>query len=163
MSNIRYNEQEEAFELPYKLWGKTLTVRFYVDEEADIMNNLKAVAEKLAKLDGSRRQIAELLIDEGSITQEERRTHVHRNIIFPAFGNVSTKPKIDISPITGGTEYGDVLILCSDGLSDYVSPIDMEEIMELPRSLPERLQMLLEKASANQSKDNITVAAILCC
>ncbi|MCR5016999.1 MAG: hypothetical protein K6A75_10630 [Ruminococcus sp.] len=65
MSNIRYNEQEEAFELPYKLWGETLTVRFYVDEEADIMNNLKAVAEKLAKLDGSRRQIAELLIDEG--------------------------------------------------------------------------------------------------
>ena len=65
LSNIRYNEQEEAFELPYKLWGKTLTVRFYVDEEADIMNNLKAVAEKLAKLDGSRRQIAELLIDEG--------------------------------------------------------------------------------------------------
>ena len=56
-----------------------------------------------------------------------------------------------------------MLILCSDGLSDYVSPIDMEEIMELPRSLPERLQLLLEKASANESKDNITVAAIVCC
>ncbi|MDO4862620.1 MAG: hypothetical protein Q4A05_00515 [Ruminococcus sp.] len=65
MSNIKYNEQEEAFELPYKLWGETMTVRFYVDEEADIMKNLKAVAEKLAKLDGSRRQIAELLIDDG--------------------------------------------------------------------------------------------------
>ena len=65
MSNIKYNEQEEAFELPYKLWDNTMTVRCYVDEEADIMKNLKAVAEKLAKLDGSRRQIAELLIDEG--------------------------------------------------------------------------------------------------
>ena len=29
------------------------------------MQNLKAIAEKLAKLDGSRKQIAELLIDEG--------------------------------------------------------------------------------------------------
>lgn len=107
--------------------------------------------------------LVQLLYEEGSITLAERKTHVHRNIIFPAFGNVSTRPKIDISPITGGTEFGDVLILCSDGLSDYVSPIDMEEIMELPRSLPERLQLLLEKASANESKDNITVAAIVCC
>lgn len=65
MSNIKYNEQEEAFELPYKLWDETAVVRFYVENEAEIMQNLKAVAEKLAKLDGSRRQLAELLIDEG--------------------------------------------------------------------------------------------------
>ena len=65
MSNITYNEQEEAFELPYKLWGETRTVRFYVESEEEIMSRLKDVAEKLAKLDGSRRQIAELLIDEG--------------------------------------------------------------------------------------------------
>lgn len=65
MSNIKYNKQEEAFELPYKLWDSTMIVRFYTDKENDIMNNLKAVAEKLAKLDGSRRNIAELLIDEG--------------------------------------------------------------------------------------------------
>ena len=65
MSNIKYNEQEEAFELPYKLWDETATVRFYVGEEADIIKNLKDVAAKLAKLDGSRRQIAELLIDDG--------------------------------------------------------------------------------------------------
>jgi len=107
--------------------------------------------------------LVQLLYEEGSITLAERRTHVHRNIIFPAFGNVSTKPKIDISPISGGIEFGDILILCTDGLSDYVSPIDIEEIMELPRSLPERLELLLEKALANKGKDNITVAAILCC
>ena len=65
MSNIKYNEQDEAFELPYKLWGETMTVRFYVESEEEIMQNLKAIAEKLAKLDGSRKQIAELLIDDG--------------------------------------------------------------------------------------------------
>lgn len=65
MSNIKYNEQEEAFELPYKLWDEIATVRFYVEEEAEIMQNLKAIAEKLAKVDGSRKQIAGLLIDEG--------------------------------------------------------------------------------------------------
>lgn len=65
MSNIKYNEAEEAFELPYKLWGNSQTVRFYVEEEAVIMDNLTAIAEKLAKLDGSRKLIAKLITDEG--------------------------------------------------------------------------------------------------
>ncbi|MCQ2459391.1 MAG: hypothetical protein MJ081_03350 [Ruminococcus sp.] len=65
MSNIRYNEQEEAFELPYKLWDNAVTVRFYVDSEEDIMNNLSAVAQKLAAVDGGKIKAAELLIDEG--------------------------------------------------------------------------------------------------
>lgn len=65
LSNIKYNEKEEAYELPYKIWGNDMTVRFYVDDEAEIMSNLKTIAEKLAKLDGGRRQTAEVLIDEG--------------------------------------------------------------------------------------------------
>jgi len=65
LSNIRYNEAEEAFELPYKLWDNTQTVRFYVEEESVIMENLTAIAEKLAKLDGSRKLIAKLITDEG--------------------------------------------------------------------------------------------------
>lgn len=65
MSNIKYNEREEAFELPYKIWGKPQTVRFYVEEESEIMKNLSEIAEKLAKVDESKTQIAALLIDEG--------------------------------------------------------------------------------------------------
>ena len=65
MSNISYNKQEEAFELSYKLWDETMTVRFYVEDEKQIMDNLSSIAKKLAKLDGSRRQLAEIIIDEG--------------------------------------------------------------------------------------------------
>ena len=107
--------------------------------------------------------LVQLLYEEGTITMAQRRTHVHRNIIFPAFGNVNTPPKIDISPLEGGFECGDVLLMCSDGLSDYVSPLDMEEIMELPRSLPERLDMLVKKALGNEGSDNVTIAAVICC
>jgi len=107
--------------------------------------------------------LVQLLYEEGSITMEERRTHVHRNIIFPAFGNVNTEPQIDILRIDGGIAGGDILLLCSDGLSDYVSPLDMEEILELPRNLPERLEMLVKLASERKSEDNITVAAAVFC
>lgn len=65
MSNIRYNEQEEAFELPYKLWNNTMTVRFYTDSEETIMKKLSDIAKKLAKLDGSKSTVAGMLIDEG--------------------------------------------------------------------------------------------------
>ncbi len=65
MSNIKYNPKEEAFELPYKIWESSLTVRFYVEEESEIMSNLSVIADKLAKVDGSKNQIADLLINEG--------------------------------------------------------------------------------------------------
>jgi len=107
--------------------------------------------------------LVQLLYEEGTNTMAQRRTHVHRNIIFPAFGNVNTPPKIDVSPLDGGFDFGDVLLMCSDGLSDYVSPLDMEEIMELPRSLPERLEMLVKKALGNGGSDNVTIVAVICC
>lgn len=107
--------------------------------------------------------LVQLLYEEGTITLEQKRTHVHRNIIFPALGNVTTKPKIDIAPIEGGMEYGDVLLLCTDGLSDYVSSLDMEEILELPKSLSDRLNMLVQKALENGSEDNVTVIAVVYC
>ena len=65
MSNIKYNEQEEAYELPYKLWNNIITVRFYTEDEETIMKNLKDIAKKLAKLDGSKSTVAGMLIDEG--------------------------------------------------------------------------------------------------
>ena len=65
MSNIKYNKQEEAFELPYKLWNETMNVRFYTENEDTIINNLTHIAKKLAKLDGSKSTIAAMLIDEG--------------------------------------------------------------------------------------------------
>ncbi|MBR3281951.1 MAG: hypothetical protein IKI56_01490 [Ruminococcus sp.] len=64
MSNIVYNEKEEAFELPYKIWENMQTVRFYVENESEIMDNLSAIAQKLAKLDGSRKHIASMLISD---------------------------------------------------------------------------------------------------
>lgn len=105
--------------------------------------------------------LVQLLYEEGTITLEQRRTHVHRNIIFPAFGNINTVPKIDITPIEGGLERGDILLLCTDGISDYLSPLDMEEFLELPKKLPDRLELMVKSALEKGCKDNLTVIAIV--
>ena len=65
MSNIMYNQQEEAYELPYKLWDEMMTVRFYTESEETIISNLSDIAKKLARLDGGRDNIAAMLIDDG--------------------------------------------------------------------------------------------------
>ena len=140
---------------------------FAVDESNNILT-FNVGDSRLYRYRGGRiRQISrdqslvQLLIDEGAITREERREHVHRNIIFPVFGNVKSTPKVDTVSIDGGMEYGDLLLLCTDGLSDYVSVLDIEEVLEMPKPLQTRLDILVKKALDNGSKDNITVIAVV--
>ena len=138
-----------------------------VDEENNILT-FNVGDSRLYRFRGGRikqlsrdQSLVQLLIDEGAITIEERKSHVHRNIIFPVFGNVKSAPKVDTVSLDGGMEYGDLLLLCTDGLSDYVSVLDIEEILEMPKSLKNRLHLLVNKALENGSKDNITVIAIV--
>lgn len=65
MSNIKYNEEQEAYELPYKLWNETMTVRFYAEDESAIMSELPRIAEILETINGSRKKLASLITEEG--------------------------------------------------------------------------------------------------
>jgi protein phosphatase len=139
-------------------------------DENDNVDLINVGDSRLYRFRGGRlRQISkdqslvQMLYEEGSITHEELRTHVHKNIIFPVLGNVSTDPKIDIRRLDGGMEYGDILLLCTDGLSDYLSPLAIEEILHLPKSLPKRLELLVEKSLEKNCQDNITIAAVVYC
>lgn len=137
-----------------------------VDEEQNIMTFNVGDSRLYRFRQGKLKQISrdqslvQLLYEEGSITMEERKTHVHRNIIFPVFGNLKSDPQIDFLPLDG-MEYGDVLLLCTDGLSDCVSPLDIEEILEYPEPLKNRLLRLIEKSLEKGCKDNITVIAMV--
>ncbi|MDE6833886.1 MAG: protein phosphatase 2C domain-containing protein [Ruminococcus sp.] len=106
--------------------------------------------------------LVQLMYEEGSITPEQRKTHIRRNIIFPVFGNINTIPEIDLLRIER-MHYGDILLLCTDGLSDYVSSLEIEEILEMPISLHKRLSLMVRKALANKSTDNITIIAVVYC
>ncbi len=106
--------------------------------------------------------LVQLLYEEGSITEAEKKNHKHRNIIFPVMGNISSKPKPDIRNMNEIMKYGDVILICSDGLSDYVSCTEMEDILALPSNLTKRLQKLVKLAIDNGSQDNITIVALCC-
>ena len=106
--------------------------------------------------------LVQLLYEEGTITADEKKHHVHKNIIFPVMGNISAEPKPDIKNLNEIMKYGDLILICSDGLSDYVSCTEMEDILDLPAKLPKRLERLVKLAIDNGSQDNITIIALCC-
>lgn len=106
--------------------------------------------------------LVQLLFEEGTITADEKKTHVHKNIIFPVMGNIFSEPKPDIKNLHDIMKYGDLILICSDGLSDYVSKSDMEDILDLPAKLPRRLEKLVKLAIDKGSRDNITIVALCC-
>ncbi|MCR4644996.1 MAG: protein phosphatase 2C domain-containing protein, partial [Oscillospiraceae bacterium] len=90
--------------------------------------------------------LVQMLYEEGSITRAEREHHKRKNIIFPVLGNLKSLPIFDIQELEQSMEYGDVLLLCSDGLSDYVSSAEIEEGLAMAKPLVRRLQLLIELA-----------------
>lgn len=105
--------------------------------------------------------LVQMLYEEGTITSEEKKVHSHRNIILPAIGNLEDDPKPEVTTDHGGLQNGDLLLLCSDGLSDYVSNFEIEEILALPKPLPERISALVQLALEKGGKDNVTIVAVV--
>ncbi len=107
--------------------------------------------------------LVQILYQKGHITHEQLRNHNQKNIIFPVLGNVNSEPVIDVTAIEGGIEYGDLIILCTDGLSDSITEGEFEETLALPQKLPRRLARLVETACENGGSDNITAVILSVC
>ncbi len=105
--------------------------------------------------------LVQRLYEEGVITKEEQRNHRQRNIIFPVLGNLSSSPDYDVRDIEECVQYGDLLLICSDGLSDYITTDEMEEILAAPKPLVRRLRLMTERALENGGTDNITTIALM--
>ncbi|MGN1090276.1 MAG: PP2C family protein-serine/threonine phosphatase [Huintestinicola sp.] len=116
--------------------------------------------------DGEIRQLSkdqslvQLLYEQGRITGDERRSHAQKNVIFPVLGNISDDPVPDIIEIEGGIKKGDLIIICTDGLSDYITKGEFEEALSQPMKLSKRLRLLIDTAMENGSRDNATAVAV---
>ena len=104
--------------------------------------------------------LVQMLYEQGRITADEKKTHAQKNVIFPVLGNASEEPQPCITEIIGGVQRGDIIIICSDGLSDYITQGEFEEILALPMRLPRRIAKLAEAAIKNGSPDNVSVVGV---
>jgi serine/threonine protein phosphatase PrpC len=97
------------------------------------------------------------LIEAGQLTEEEAETFEHNNIILQALGTSDT---VQVDLTFAEVRKGDILLLCSDGLSGMVR---FEDIRETLRSGAEPLEIckaLTERANQSGGHDNITVIIV---
>lgn len=97
------------------------------------------------------------LIEAGQLTEEEAETFEHNNIILQALGTSDT---VQVDLTYAEVRRGDILLLCSDGLSGMVR---FEDIRETLRSGAEPLDIckaLTERANQAGGHDNITVIIV---
>jgi serine/threonine protein phosphatase PrpC len=98
--------------------------------------------------------IVEALLSAGAITPEEAEASPYRHVVTHAVG---AKPEVKVALLELPLHRGDVLLLCSDGLSNEVTPDEMSLAVAEGRSLDDACQRLVELANSRGGKDNVTV------
>ena len=97
------------------------------------------------------------LLKNGQITPEEASVHPHRNVIMRSLG---TEPDVLIDLGQFAWSEGDVVLICSDGLSNKVNSSSLEEWLNRMVSLQTKVDGLVEEALTAGGEDNITLVAV---
>lgn len=98
------------------------------------------------------------LFRNGQISQEELDNHPRRNVLTRALGT-DTEVSADLADVT--LAIGEILLLCSDGLSNFVSQEHLGKVAGIHEiSLEERAERLLQLALLAGGSDNISVAML---
>ena len=106
---------------------------------------------KLTQLTHDHSYVQEL-VDCGTITVEEAEHHPQKNIITKALGvDYRLEPEFTSEKL----QKGDVLLLCTDGLTNMV-PVDQMEKLLVQGPFYDTPDRLIEAANANGGSDNIT-------
>ncbi|TDQ07359.1 protein phosphatase 2C domain-containing protein [Pedobacter metabolipauper] len=100
--------------------------------------------------------------DTGRLTEDQAMRHPKRNEINKALGFGADLVAQDDYIEIGQSPFlpGDVILLCSDGLSDMVNKKEITEILISESDLPEKGKLLIDAANKNGGADNITVVLV---
>lgn len=100
--------------------------------------------------------VVQFMVENGQLTASEAKTHPRKNVITRAIG-VDEKLCVDLGECS--VEQGDRLLLCTDGLTNYVDTEDiLKELTDEDfESIPERL---IDLANNGGGGDNITAVVI---
>lgn len=100
--------------------------------------------------------VVQEMVDNGTLTPDEAKAHPRKNLITRALG-VSEELRIDFCEES--ISENDVLLICTDGLTNYVEP---QEIYELTAdgNFYEFSERLVNRANHNGGGDNVTVVTV---
>lgn len=101
--------------------------------------------------------LVEEMVRMGEMDKEVAKDHPDKNIITRAVG-VLPEVAVDFFEITLAEE--DMILMCSDGLTNMVEDSEIKRIVLGQRDIVEKAEKLVETANRNGGRDNITVVLI---
>ena len=99
----------------------------------------------------------EELVSLGRLERGSKDYKDKKNILTRAVG---TEDKLLVDFFEVGLEPGDFILMCSDGLSNMLEDVEMEEIVGSDLELEEKAEKLITVANDNGGKDNIAVVLV---
>lgn len=101
--------------------------------------------------------LVEEMVESGRLTRDEARSHSQKNFITRALG---TQEFLQVDTYLAAFKQGDIILMCSDGLTNMVAEIDIAYILSSKMCLADMAKRLIELANDNGGSDNITVVLI---
>ena len=94
------------------------------------------------------------MVMNGTLSSERARTHPEKNVITRAIG---AEDYLDIDFFTSDLHRGDLILMCSDGLTNMLEDEEILEILQRELPLEEKGRILVESANRSGGTDNISV------
>ncbi len=98
------------------------------------------------------------LVDSGRITHEEAAVHPRRSVLMRVLGDIDAAPEIDTTVFD--VVPGDRWLLCSDGLSSYVSDDKIEHALSSLPDVKDAGDRLVKDSLDQGAPDNVTVVIV---
>lgn len=141
--------------------GTTLTAAYLADGHLAIAHVGDSRAyllrgDELTRLTQDHSLVDEL-VRQGKLTEAQAAEHPQRSIITRALG---PEPEVEVDTFSYPVRAGDVLLLCSDGLTSMVAEDQVAKILLSASSLEDAADNLIARANDAGGRDNITV--VLC-
>ncbi len=130
--------------------GKYLQVANVGDSRLYIVN------EEIRQITRDHSKVEEL-VRVGVLDREAARNHPEKNIITRAVG---ANDAVEADFFTVELAAGDIVLMCSDGLTNMLEDEEIRDILNGSGELEEKARKLIETANAHGGKDNIAVILI---
>lgn len=101
--------------------------------------------------------LVEEMVRMGEMDEKDAKVHPDKNIITRAIG-VGAEVAVDFFETK--VSEGDIILMCSDGLTNMIEDSDIKKIVLGQRDIVEKAERLVETANQNGGRDNITVVLV---
>lgn len=140
--------------------GTTVVAAFCADGRLEAANvgdsRLYIVNETIRQITRDH-SLVEEMVRMGGIPREQARNHPDKNIITRAVGAADT---VEPDFFSEEIKKGDLVLLCSDGLTNMLEDEEIRQIISGGRDIAEMARELVKAANARGGRDNISVILI---